>query len=206
MRTRNAFAVISLLTLLPVMTLLVESCRSATNQSSSTPTTTQSSLTPVTTQPLESLDIKPLDGKEVYETMCLPCHLTQCDAPGDISGSGLPEQTVTEAIMWGTGGMPAFQDTFTAEQRYLIVAYVTGGSKGTPPPEIGAAGPTAFLYWDKCSGCHGLERQGGTGPALVPQRLEGIDGGVLKNTISDGRSGTAMPPWKGILTDCQRRV
>ena len=149
----------------------------------------------------EPVQIVGLDGQGLYETMCLPCHVTQCDAPGDISGKGLPEQLVTEAIMWGSGGMAGFYDTFTAEQRSLIVDYVVG--KAEPPPEIADAGPEAYLYWDKCSGCHGVERQGGTGPALVPQRLESTGRDVLKGIIADGRPGTAMPPWEGVLTDTQ---
>lgn len=129
--------------------------------------------------------------------MCLKCHMTQCDAPGDVSGLGLPSQFVTEVITWGYGGMPGFSNTFSAEELYAIVAYV---SKGQTPPEIAGTGPAAFLYWDKCSGCHGVERQGGTGPALVPQRLADIDPGLLKGVINDGRPGTAMPPWEGTLT------
>jgi hypothetical protein len=48
-----------------------------------------------------------------------------------------------------------------------------------------------------------VERQGGTGPALVPQRLAGTDEEVLRGIINEGRPGTAMPPWQGILTDQQ---
>ena len=143
------------------------------------------------------------DGKKIYETICLECHLRQCDAPGDIIPLGLPAQTIAEAIVWGKGGMPGFQNTFSADEINAIVTYVTSSSNEQPPAKIAAAGPVATLYWDKCSGCHGVDRQGGLGPALVPQTLSGEETADIKSTISNGRPGTAMPPWQGTLTGRQ---
>lgn len=49
-------------------------------------------------------------------------------------------------------------------------------------------------YQDSCSGCHGPDRRGGTGPALLPGRLTETDSFYF-DTIKNGRSGTVMPAW-----------
>jgi cytochrome c55X len=95
--------------------------------------------------------------------------------------------------------MPSFQGVLSEEQIAALIAYLSGGEKQVPP-EIAAAGPVASLFWDKCSGCHGDSRQGGVGPALIPERLSDTDKELLGEVISDGRPGTAMPPWQGTLT------
>jgi len=65
----------------------------------------------------------------------------------------------------------------------------------------GAVAPTLFdgksvedAFRDSCSGCHGPNREGATGPALIPGRLQAGDDyyfGVIKN----GKPGTVMPSW-----------
>lgn len=61
--------------------------------------------------------------------------------------------------------------------------------------------PIAEYYRDSCGGCHGPNREGGTGPALLPSRLTESDDFYF-DTIQNGRPGTAMPNWSDIgLTD-----
>ena len=56
-------------------------------------------------------------------------------------------------------------------------------------------------YRNGCSSCHGVERQGSIGPALVPGRLSDKDAAYVA-TIRDGRPGTSMPAWgRGGLSD-----
>ncbi|PHR84639.1 MAG: cytochrome C55X precursor NirC [Colwellia sp.] len=52
-----------------------------------------------------------------------------------------------------------------------------------------------------CGSCHGMTLKGGLGPALLPENLEGKPILFLQNTILYGRTGTAMPPWKPLLTE-----
>ena len=52
-----------------------------------------------------------------------------------------------------------------------------------------------------CGSCHGMTLKGGLGPALLPENLEGKPLLFLQNTILYGRPGTAMPPWKTLLTE-----
>jgi cytochrome c55X len=52
-----------------------------------------------------------------------------------------------------------------------------------------------------CGSCHGMTLKGGLGSPLLPEALAGKDDGFLTATILDGRPGTAMPPWRGLLSD-----
>jgi DNA-binding beta-propeller fold protein YncE len=56
--------------------------------------------------------------------------------------------------------------------------------------------PVAEFFADTCGGCHGANREGGVGPALIPQRLPGKDQFYF-DTIKKGRPGTAMEPLGG---------
>ena len=56
-------------------------------------------------------------------------------------------------------------------------------------PLIAHADP-ATDYAENCASCHGADRLGGTGPALIPEtlgRLKGID-----KVIAEGRPATQM--------------
>jgi cytochrome c55X len=52
-----------------------------------------------------------------------------------------------------------------------------------------------------CGSCHGLTLRGGLGPALLPENLEGKTRELLITVILEGRTGTAMPPWKTMLSE-----
>jgi cytochrome c55X len=51
-----------------------------------------------------------------------------------------------------------------------------------------------------CGACHGLTLNGGLGPSLLPAALTGKTDEFLVMTVLEGRSGTAMPPWKRFMT------
>ena len=57
------------------------------------------------------------------------------------------------------------------------------------------------LLVQDCGSCHGLTLKGGLGPALLPKNLEGKSSEFIVSTILEGRSGTAMPGWKTMLTE-----
>ncbi len=56
------------------------------------------------------------------------------------------------------------------------------------------------LLLQDCGSCHGMTLKGGLGPALTPQALAGKPREMLVSTILQGRAGTPMPPWSGILS------
>ncbi len=57
-----------------------------------------------------------------------------------------------------------------------------------------------YLLKQDCGSCHGMTLKGGLGPALLPGNLNGKPRELLVSTILEGRAGTAMPPWKSMLT------
>ncbi len=52
-----------------------------------------------------------------------------------------------------------------------------------------------------CGSCHGMTLKGGLGPALLMENLQNKPILFIQNTILYGQAGTAMPPWKTLLTD-----
>lgn len=57
------------------------------------------------------------------------------------------------------------------------------------------------LVHQDCGSCHGMRLTGGLGPALTPRALQGKNPEFLFATISEGRHGTPMPPWRMLLTE-----
>lgn len=62
-----------------------------------------------------------------------------------------------------------------------------------------------YLLKHDCGSCHGMTRRGGLGPALLPANLRGRPPQLMVNTVLDGRPGTPMPPWRGLLTEQEVR-
>ena len=52
-----------------------------------------------------------------------------------------------------------------------------------------------------CGSCHGMTLKGGLGPALTAEALKNKPIELLAITISEGRPGTPMPPWKYLLSE-----
>lgn len=78
------------------------------------------------------------------------------------------------------------------------------GGRNTPrrePGEVVGLQDAAELFNRNCEGCHGPTRAGATGPALLPETVGDKTDDFLAATIRNGRPGTAMPAWKGRLTE-----
>jgi cytochrome c55X len=61
------------------------------------------------------------------------------------------------------------------------------------------------LLIQDCGSCHGLQMKGGLGPALLPEALRGKSAEYLSTVILHGRTGTAMPPWRFLLSEAEAR-
>ncbi len=59
------------------------------------------------------------------------------------------------------------------------------------------------LYKTHCSECHGADRLGGQGPALLPENLHRLRRNQALKTVSEGRAATQMPPFNALLTSQQ---
>lgn len=57
------------------------------------------------------------------------------------------------------------------------------------------------LVRQDCGSCHGMTLKGGLGPDLLPERLAETPADALASVILDGRPGTPMPPWRGLLSE-----
>ena len=83
----------------------------------------------------------------------------------------------------------------------------------TPPPEeatpeaptgpVGEGDPASGeqIFAQNCASCHGPDAAGGAlGPTLVSAEVAANDDDFYRETIANGRAGTAMPAWGAILS------
>ena len=78
---------------------------------------------------------------------------------------------------------------------FLVVtlASMSGGDARAEPD--GAA-----LYVQHCAACHGADRLGGTGPALIPEALARLNLEAARTVIANGRPATQMPGFAATIT------
>ncbi|MEN8107271.1 MAG: cytochrome c [Pseudomonadota bacterium] len=82
----------------------------------------------------------------------------------------------------------------------LAITFSTGLSAAESLPDSARQTELLYLLKHDCGSCHGMTRQGGLGPPLLPENLDDRPQLLLVNTVLDGRNGTPMPPWRGQLT------
>ena len=70
---------------------------------------------------------------------------------------------------------------------------------GAIPPQ--RAAELEHMVIQDCGSCHGLTMKGGLGKPITPADLEGRDPEGLAAIILDGVPGTAMPPWRPLITE-----
>jgi cytochrome c55X len=62
------------------------------------------------------------------------------------------------------------------------------------------------LLEQDCGSCHGLTRKGGLGSSLEPAVLAKFTDDELVRVIMEGLPGTAMPPWKAVISEADARA
>jgi mono/diheme cytochrome c family protein/DNA-binding beta-propeller fold protein YncE len=83
----------------------------------------------------------------------------------------------------------------------LLVASI---STLAPSAAIRAEEPqTAALYAEHCASCHGVDRLGGTGPALLPENLGRLRAKQAIAVIAGGRAATQMPAFGETLSEAE---
>jgi len=75
----------------------------------------------------------------------------------------------------------------------LAVALFTAGAAA-------AEAPPASNFATHCASCHGGDRLGGSGPALLPENLERLRKPAAAETIAKGRIATQMPAFADKLS------
>lgn len=91
---------------------------------------------------------------------------------------------------------------FTILVVWLALAVPGLPNEGNPTSAINTAVAAAsgpLLYQRYCAGCHGVERLGGSGPALLPENLGRLKPEEAARVIRDGRPATQMPSHKVFL-------
>ncbi|MCB1909231.1 MAG: c-type cytochrome [Rhodocyclaceae bacterium] len=71
----------------------------------------------------------------------------------------------------------------------------------TLPAAQARAGEVADLYRTHCAACHGADRLGGSGPALLPENLARLKRSDALATIRSGRAATRMPAFGKLLSE-----
>jgi cytochrome c55X len=71
----------------------------------------------------------------------------------------------------------------------------------TLPPERQAA--LERLVLQDCGSCHGMSLKGGLGADLTPETLAEREPHEIARIVLDGVPGTAMPPWRPLLTEAE---
>lgn len=69
------------------------------------------------------------------------------------------------------------------------------------PPDRAAA--LEHMVIQDCGSCHGLTMMGGLGRPLTAEALAHADRDSLALIVLDGVPGTAMPPWRPLLTEAE---
>jgi cytochrome c55X len=69
------------------------------------------------------------------------------------------------------------------------------------PPD--RAAELEHLVLQDCGSCHGLTMKGGLGRPLTRDALAAADRDTLALIVLDGLPGTAMPPWRPLLTEAE---
>jgi len=78
----------------------------------------------------------------------------------------------------------------------LFVAPAYGEGNGNVIDEA----ELANMVIQDCGSCHGLKLKGGLGPPLLPENVDRLPEEAIAAIIREGVPGTAMPPWKALLT------
>lgn len=83
----------------------------------------------------------------------------------------------------------------------MVLVCATAGAA----PDAERRSELLYLLKHDCGSCHGMTRQGGLGPALLPEVLSNKSDAMLMAAILDGRPSTPMPPWRGLLSEQDAR-
>lgn len=89
---------------------------------------------------------------------------------------------------------------FTHLSALLLLCAAAAASGSAAEPSSKRQGELLHLMRHDCGSCHGMTLKGGLGPSLLPERIKQFPDEFLVSTVLEGREGTAMPPWKGMLS------
>ncbi|NWN91001.1 cytochrome C oxidase Cbb3 [Marinobacter adhaerens] len=86
-------------------------------------------------------------------------------------------------------------------QKTLNVLMLSAGLLNAPLVMASTDTPTETLYQQHCASCHGSDRLGGMGPALLPENLSRLKQNQAEAAIREGRPATQMLGFADTLSD-----
>ena len=84
----------------------------------------------------------------------------------------------------------------------FLLALVLSALFGVTDVVVAAENAT-LLYQQHCANCHGADRLGGIGPALLPENLSRLRPQAALTVIGEGRAATQMPAFADKLSSAQ---
>ena len=84
-----------------------------------------------------------------------------------------------------------------------LVVWLLAAVASAQEPPAALAPVAAEIYARQCASCHGVNRLGGTGPALIPETLGRMHGPQLGKVIGEGRAATQMPAFAATLSSTE---
>jgi nitrite reductase (NO-forming)/hydroxylamine reductase len=177
----------------------------------------------------EDLSEKARAGKTIFETKCLACHTI---GEGKRIGPDLKGVTqrrerdwlyrwlddpinmaltdpIGKQLLAEFNNVPMTDPQLDRGQVGQVLAYIeeSGGTATPSGPVDLSLTPDEFarargVYFNRCSGCHGVLRAGATGPNIQPERTKVIGTQGIKLALTNGLPG-GMPAWGrlGILSE-----
>jgi cytochrome c55X len=83
----------------------------------------------------------------------------------------------------------------------FLVSILSAGAAFAAEPDAARQRELVRLVRQDCGSCHGMQLTGGLGLPLTAAALKERPFEGLVATVVYGRPGTAMPPWKSIVTE-----
>jgi cytochrome c55X len=83
----------------------------------------------------------------------------------------------------------------------LAFALMVAGTVHAADPDPARQSELVRLVRQDCGSCHGMTLKGGLGLPLTAEALRDKPFDGLVATVVYGRPGTAMPPWKSIISE-----
>lgn len=83
----------------------------------------------------------------------------------------------------------------------LVFLALAAGKEAAAAPDVARQAQLVHLVRQDCGACHGMTLKGGLGSPLLPDTLAEKPDEAVAATILDGRPGTPMPPWRGLLSE-----
>jgi cytochrome c55X len=83
----------------------------------------------------------------------------------------------------------------------FLVSILSAGVAFAAEPDAARQRELVRLVRQDCGSCHGMQLTGGLGLPLTAAALKERPFEGLVATVVHGRPGTAMPPWKSIVTE-----